>query len=359
MFGLEDHLFGNTVLDWIVALSIVAGVTVLARIAQRWLGRRLLARAVHSGAALGDILANLVIRTRSLFLLAFSITLAAQFLTLRPRQEHYLDLVFPVALILQLAAWGNWGVDLWIERRFQGEADGDGTSASRAAVLGFIVRLGLWSLVLLSVLDVMGFNITTLLASLGIGGIAVALALQNVLGDLFASLAITLDKPFLVGDYISVDQCEGTVQFIGLKTTRIRSLSGEQIIISNGDLLKSRIRNFRDMAERRVVFKLSLSYLTPADLVAQVPAQLERIVAAQPRTRFERAHLKEFTSTGLSLEVVYHLLDPDYLLYMDTQQAINLEILRACHAQGIAFSLPALPGELVPGPRTEGSPEIH
>ncbi len=349
MFGLNDLVLGNSILRWLLTMGVTVGMTVLASLLRRWLASRLAARAERTGTFLDDSLANFVFRTRFLFILACSITLGGQFLNLPKNPERFLNLLFPIALILQLAAWGHWGVGLWIDRRFEVGPAEDGTGASRAAVLGFIFRLGLWSLVLLMVLNVIGFNITTLLASLGIGGIAVALALQNVLGDLFASLAITLDKPFIVGDFITLDQVQGTVQFIGLKTTRIRSLSGELIIISNGDLLKSRIRNFQDMQERRVAFGLAISYRTPAEKVALLPAEFKRIIEAQPKARFERAHFKDFSTSGLSIEVVYDVLDPDYTFYMDTQQAINLAILLAFRQQEISFSFPYLPGEILPG----------
>jgi len=349
VLGLNDQVFGNSVLRWIIALGVAAGLTALGRLVQRWLVVHLAGRAARTGSAAAATLGNLLSHTGFLFLLAVTLTLGGQFLDLPPRLERGLDRLFPVALILQSAAWGHWGIGLWIDRQFQGEGHKDGTSASRAAILGFILRLGLWSLLLLTVLDVLGFNITTLLASLGIGGIAVALALQNILGDLFASLSITLDKPFMVGDFITVDQCQGTVLFIGLKTTRIRSLSGEQIIIGNGDLLKSRIRNFQDLAERRVVFALSLSYRTPAAQLARLPETLRGIIEAQPQVRFDRAHCTELGPAGVLFEGVYYFTDGDFNRYMDTRQAINLAILAAFEREGVGLSFPALPGELVPG----------
>jgi len=346
MFWINDLVLGNSLLRWVIAGAVAAGLTGAARLVRSWVVPRLNARAARSGTLFSLCLANLVARTHLLFVLALALALGVQWLDLPERILHYLDLLPPVALILQMAAWGHWGVGLWIDRRFQGDP---GASSSRAGVLGFILRLGIWSLVLLMVLDVMGFNITTLVASLGIGGIAVALALQNILGDLFASLSITMDKPFVAGDFIIVDTCLGTVQAIGLKTTRIRSLSGEEIIISNSDLLKSRIRNFRSMEQRRVLFGFSISYRTPVERVAEVPADLRRIIEAQPRTRFDRAHFLEFSNSGLKFEVVYYVLDADYNLYMDTQQAINLGLLEVFRDKGVSFSFPTIPAELIPG----------
>ena len=337
--GHNHVLFGNTLLDWGLALGAGAGLLAMALLAVRWLGPRLSARAERTGSLLDRCLANLLQRTHWLFLAALSICLGAQFLDLPPRVSSELDRLEPVVVTLQAAAWGHWGVGFWIDRRFQGAPAGP--SASRVALLGFLQRLVLWSLVLLIVLDQLGCNITTLLASLGIGGVAVALAAQNILGDLFASLSITLDQPFVVGDFIIVDDCLGTVQYIGLKTTRIRSLSGERIVISNGDLLKSRIRNFSQQAERRVVFGFSIGQRTPEDQVVRIPGLVRRSVEELPKTRFDRAHFKGFSDSGLTFEVVYYVLDADYNLYMDVQQAINLALLREFRREGIAFSFPA------------------
>lgn len=340
MLWLNRDVLGNTVLRWIIAAGVVAGGTALARLLQRWLAPRLAARAARSGSLPAVTLANLVEHTHLLFLLALATTAGALFLDLPRRSGRYLELLVPLALVLQTAAWGHRGIGLWIERQFQAQPGHLATGATRAAVLGFILRLVLWSLLLLLALDVLGFNITTLVASLGIGGIAVALAVQNILGDLFASLSITMDEPFVIGDFIQVDQCLGVVQFIGLKTTRIRSLSGEQIVIANGDLLKSRIRNYKKMLERRVVFGFAVAYRTPPEQVAAIPARVRALVEAQARTRFDRAHFFEFADAGLRFEVVYYVLDADYNIYMDIQQAINLGLLEAFRRDGIAFSFP-------------------
>ena len=170
----------------------------------------------------------------------------------------------------------------------------------------------MWAVVLLIVLNHLGVNITALVAGLGIGGVAVALALQNVLGDLLASLAIVLDKPFVVGDSIGVGEVSGQVERVGIKTTRLRSVEGEQLVIANADLLKSRIRNFRRMTERRVQFALGIAYETPHDKLAAVPDILREIVMAEQRVRFDRAHFKGFGDSALLLEIVYFVLDRDY-----------------------------------------------
>jgi small-conductance mechanosensitive channel len=177
-------------------------------------------------------------------------------------------------------------------------------------------------------------------AGLGIVGVAVALAVTAVLGDLLASLFLLLDKPFVVGDFIVVDAFSGTVQDVGLKSTRLRSISGEQIILSNSDLLKSRVRNYKRMTERRVLFTLGVEYGTPEARIAEIPDLLRGIVAANEKARFERAHFQRFGASSLDFEVVYWVTDPDYNLYMDIQQRINLDILRAFREREIGFAFP-------------------
>jgi len=170
--------------------------------------------------------------------------------------------------------------------------------------------------------------------------VAVALAVQNILGDLFASLSIVLDKPFVVGDFIVVDNLRGTVERVGIKTTRVRSLDGELMVFSNTDLLKSRIRNFKRMSDRRVEFTLGVSYHTPLDKLRRIPQWLREIVKMQQRTRLDRAHFKQYGEWALVFEVVYYVLDSDYNLYMDVQQAINLAIFERFEREGVEFAQP-------------------
>jgi small-conductance mechanosensitive channel len=194
--------------------------------------------------------------------------------------------------------------------------------------------------VFLMVLDNFGVNITALVASLGVGGIAVALAVQNILGDLFASLSIMLDKPFELGDFIIVGDVLGSVEHIGLKTTRVRGLGGEQVVFSNGDLLKSRIHNHKRMETRRVAFVLRVAYGTSEEQLCGIPRMLREIISAKPNVDFERAHFFMWGEWSLDFEVVYHFRSPDYILHMDAQQDIFLEIYRRFEEEGIRFAHP-------------------
>jgi small-conductance mechanosensitive channel len=206
---------------------------------------------------------------------------------------------------------------------------------------GFIVKLVLAVLAAILILDnIPGVQITPLIASLGISGIAVALAVQNILSDLFASLSIVLDKPFVIEDFIIVDNFMGTVEHIGLKTTRLRSLSGEYLVFSNNDLLKSRIRNYTRMLERRVVFSIGVTYQTPLEKLKQIPPTIRKIIESQEAVRFDRAHFQGYGDFALKFEVVYYVLNPDYNRYMDIQQSINLAIFESFEKEGIDFAYP-------------------
>jgi small-conductance mechanosensitive channel len=231
-------------------------------------------------------------------------------------------------------------LSLAIGRYVRQKRETDAAAVTTVSALGFVGKFLLWSFAALLALENLGVNVTALVAGLGIGGIAVALAAQNVLGDLLASLSIVLDKPFVLGDFIIVDDRAGSVEQIGLKTTRLRSLSGEQLIFSNNDLLKSRIRNFKRMQERRVAFTVGAAYDTPRDKLRRIPAILREAIEAQPETRFDRAHFKELGSYALNFEVVYYVLKPEYNLSMDIQQSVNLTVLERFAAEEIELAFP-------------------
>jgi small-conductance mechanosensitive channel len=242
--------------------------------------------------------------------------------------------------VLQLGLWATAALTMFLALRRARQLTADPGAVAALDLIGFMLRLVVWAAVLLVLLDNLGVNITALIAGLGVGGIAVALAAQNVLGDLFASLSIVLDKPFVVGDFIVIGDFLGTVEHVGLKTTRLRSLSGEQVVFSNTDLLNSRIRNYGRMFERRVVSSIGVVYQTPSAKVRSIPATIREIVEAQQKVRFDRAHFQKFGDSALVFEFVYYVLTPDYNAYMDVQQSINLALLERFAAEGIEFAYP-------------------
>jgi small-conductance mechanosensitive channel len=295
-----------------------------------------------------DSLIRLVRKTRWKLLVFPALYLASSPLVLPAAGERALKTAAILALLLQVAIWSSAGIDAWVASYRRRRRLTDAASATTLGALHFLAKLVLWVLLLLLALDNLGVNVTALVTGLGIGGIAVALALQNILGDAFASLSIVLDKPFVLGDTIGVGDSTGKVLSIGLKTTRLRSATGEQLVFGNADLLKGKIRNLTRMEARNVTLAFSLAYDTPADELEAVPGLVRAIVEKLPDVhdlRFDRAHFKGFGvgnggSAGYDFEVAYAVLTADYGIYMDRQQAIGLALVRALAERGIALARP-------------------
>jgi len=288
-----------------------------------------------------DVFSETLAATHTLTLAYVSLYVAATLIALPQGLDHALDRGLVMAIALQIGLWGSRAIQSWIELRKQSDIRRGETSAlASLGIAKFVALLALWLTILLLTLDNLGFDITALVASLGVGGIAIALAVQSVLGDLFASLSIALDEPFAVGDFIVVDDLMGTVKNVGLKTTRLQSLSGEELVFSNADLLRSRIRNYKRMAERRIVFQIGIGYSTSTDGVRKAIAIAQTAISAQDCVRLDRVHFKAFGDSSLVLEAVYFMLDPDYNRYMDVQQSINLQLLSGFADSGIEFAFP-------------------
>lgn len=327
---------------WALACLLIGGAAGILAAVKRALERRLRRLAPLTPNRIDDVLAELVARTSRPFLVAVPTLAALSIVELTPRVQKVGRAVAMVICLLQAGVWGSRAVRELVERRFAagpGQAE-DLARQTIGKMVALAARVVLWAVLVLLALDNLGVNITALVAGLGVGGVAVALATQNILGDLFASVSILLDKPFVPGDFVVVADFKGTVEHIGVKTTRVRSLDGEQIVFSNNDLLQSRLRNFRRMNERRVLFKLNVDYATSAEQIESIPPLLRQIVEAQQGIRFDRAHFASYGDSSLLFEVVYFVLTPDYNRYMDVQQAINLEIYRRFAASGVAFAYP-------------------
>lgn len=338
---LERRYYDNSLGTWLLAVAMVLIVTTLLLAIQRTLVRRFGQSAKQSDNYWDDLAVELLRRTRFYVFLLAAILLAVRILRLSLVFGRWVQIATVVLLLFQAAVWGNATIGFWVRRLTASrQAVSDTSGATTIRALGFLAQLLMWSIVALLVLSNMGVDITALVAGLGIGGIAIALAVQNILGDLLGALSIVLDKPFVIGDFIIVDNFIGTVEHIGIKTTRLRSLSGEQIIISNADLLKSRIRNFKRMYQRRVIFAFGVVYDTPHATVARIPGMLRSIIEAQPNARVDRAHFKGFGESSLDFEAVYFVGSPDFNTYMDIQQAVNLEVMRQFEAEGIEFAFP-------------------
>lgn len=352
-------LFRNSVLDWIVATTITTGALLVLLLARRLVRRYYQGMTATAGTEFLEIPLQVLSRTTLLFLLILAPFLGAQYLTKGPTAERILGSALTIALFWQAGVWAAAAAAAWLDRKRRRSMATDRAAVGSLGIIGFILNVVIWALVLLLTLDNLGVDITALVAGLGIGGIAVALAVQNVLGDLFASLSITLDRPFVVGDFLIVGDFLGSVEYIGIKSTRLRSLSGEQIIMSNSDLLSSRVRNYGRMSERRVVFATRVTYETPFELLDQVPALIRKIVESQQDTRFDRSHFASHAPASLDFETVYYVLSADYNRYMDIQQAINLRLHRELDRLGVKFAYPTqrlLIASAAP-PESEATPE--
>lgn len=257
------------------------------------------------------------------------------------KYDKYFKFVFIFGVFLQLFIWANSAINIYTHQKLRNNLKQNATSTTAINVFSLIWKFFAFSILALIMLDQMGFNITTLLAGLGVGGIAIALAVQNILGDLFASLTIVFDKPFKVGDAIQVDQIIGTVEKVGLKTTRIRSVTGEQIVISNADILKTRLQNFDGIIERRMFFKLGVTYDTPYEKMKMIPSLIEKAIMEQAKTRVDRVHFREYGESSLNFEVSYYIAESTLKLACDIQQEVNLAILKSFEDNGISFAFPS------------------
>jgi len=289
------------------ALLVLRGVSksVLIRLAKRR----------PSGAH--DFLIRAVSRTYTAILLIVALHIGAINLELLPELRKILKITLALSVLIQLLLWGNQLIEFLalrvVRTRESRLGASDPTIQTIVPILRLIGRLILFAVLLLLTLDNLGVNISALLTGLGIGGVAVALAVQNVLGDLFASLSIAIDRPFEVGDAITVNQQSGTVERIGLRTTRLRSINGEELVFPNNMLLNSQIQNMRRMKERRATFNLGVTYDTTADQIDRIPEILEKIISAQPGLRFERADFRSFGDSALIFDVIAY---PTQTLYV-------------------------------------------
>jgi small-conductance mechanosensitive channel len=338
----QTNFLGNPLDAWVVSGVIFLITFTLLPIARRFvlaLQRRRAAKPLHAQRRYAaDLVLLLVERTSGLFLLGAAVWLGSRDLTFPPRLESWLSIALVLLFWMQVALWAMAAVRFAIDARRVRSSGPDTLLKSSMEVILFAAGIIVWGVALLLALDNLGVQIKPLLAGLGIGGIAIALAVQTVLSDLLASLAIALDKPFGIGDALAVDDCTGTVEHIGVKSTRLRSINGEQIIISNSDLLKARLRNYGRLQERRSLFLLDVHYDTPVATLAALPRVVREIIEATPDTRFDRCHLLRCTDSALQLETVYYVTRADYRTFADAQQSINLRILERFRAMEVVFT---------------------
>lgn len=333
----ESQWLGNSLFVWLRAAAVGLTVLFAARATLAIVSRHLRRLSEQTTNRLDNHVVEVLVATRWTTLAALGLLAATRALDLPKGVGRRVDQVVMVLWLLQVGIWAATAFEAWLTARRE---TADPAARTAIGALRFVARTGIWATVLLLALDNLGVDITALVTGLGIGGIAVGLAVQNILGDLFASLSIVLDRPFEIGDFIVIDDLSGEVEHIGVKSTRIRSLTGEQIIFGNSDLLASRIRNYKRMQERRQAFRIGVEYDTAPEALRAIPGWIEEIVAAQPLARFDRAHFAEFGASSLDFEVVYYCKDPAFKALMDTQQAINYALLEKFRLEGVGFAFP-------------------
>jgi small-conductance mechanosensitive channel len=299
--------------------------------------------ARHTASHWDDLFASMLQRTSGLliFVVAFYASAFLVGATAETRMIFYKGVV--IGLFFQAAIWGNQVVEYLLRRYLMKRnhvESSENFDISAYSAINITGKFLLWTLLFLLLLDNLGINITALVTGLGIGGIAIALAVQNILGDIFASLSIVLDRPFEVGDFIVVGEKAGTVENIGLKTSRIKSLSGEQLVFPNKTLIETEIRNFKRMQTRRIVFGFGVVYNTPREKLKRIPEIVKDIIENTKDVSFDRAHFTKFAESSLDFEVVYIVQTPEYNTYMDTQQHINLALFERFADEGIEFAFP-------------------
>lgn len=335
---LNYVLLDNTVLKWITAILLTCLVFVLAKLIKYLLIRKWNRVAQKTKNKVDDLVVNAIKQTKDLLVFFLGIYAGTRVLILSEELKAIINKGFYIALALQVGFWLGGVINYFTELQQEGEEKQQRTAVNAFGLFGKIL---VWLIVALVALqNVTGMELDALIASLGIGGIAVGLAVQNILKDIFASLSIFLDKPFLVGDYITVNDIGGNVENIGIKSTRVRTLLGEEVVFSNSDLLESRVHNYRKLERRREVLRIGISAETSVDVLRDLPALFAEVISAQVDSTFSRAHLSELGEYAFMYEVVYFIESPDYDVYMDAKEQIHLGILERLQEKEIELPYP-------------------
>ncbi|WP_370337677.1 mechanosensitive ion channel family protein [Parvularcula marina] len=335
--------------EWLMADGTIWAIWTTAAVLL-FVGLRFL-RAIVAGLFKNDsrpansfrnIVGHLISATNSLFLLVLSFVVTIPFvgIELSERWHSILMSSFMVLFVLQGAFWGRVVVKALLEGMMEKHSSDTGTLRNAQSLIGLFANFAIFAIALITILQNLGQDVGALIAGLGVGGIAIALAAQNLFKDLFASLSIILDKPFVKGDFIVWNGLMGNVERIGLKTTRVRALSGEQLVVSNDSLLSNEIQNFKRMAERRVVLSLGVTYQTSRETLEALPGRLRDLIDPRDLCRFDRAHMATYGDSAIVFELVFYVQSPEYNIFMDEKQEILLGIHRLFEELNADFAYP-------------------
>lgn len=346
MYTFEElmvlEVYRNSLETWLMALIMFTALLLGLMLARFILSNRIEAFFGKTDASIGHFAAELIRKTRLILFMAIALYSCTQPLTLPGWVDGLMSKLPFMAFLFQCALWANMILAFVINRYVDSRKTEDEQRVSKTMVapFKFFLSVGIYALLFLLALDNLGVNITALVAGLGVGGIAVALAVQNIVGDLFAAVSIVIDKPFVIGDFIIVNDYRGVVEHIGLKTTRLRSLGGEELVFGNEDLLKSRISNYQSMKRRRINFSFGVTYETPAAKLEKIAGYVKEIIENEELATFDRAHFARYADFSLDYDVVYYVEAPEFNIYMDVQQAVNLAMYRKFEEEGIDFAYP-------------------
>lgn len=335
-----DYIFlGNTVKHWLEAIAVFAGIYIIVRIFKYFIIHRLEKLADRTATNIDDFLIEII--RKSVVPMAYfgGVYLAMRYLEFTDRVYKVTHIallfIFTFYTLRIITAAIKFSVFNYLDKQ-----EGSEVKKKQARGILIIVNVIVWALGIVFLLDNLGRDVTAIIAGLGVGGIAIALAAQTILGDLFSYFVIFFDQPFEIGDFIQVGDKSGTVEYVGVKTTRIRTLTGDILVVSNTDLTNSRVHNYKKMEERRIVFKLGVIYQTKHEQLKAIPGIIKDVIDNTEGVRFDRSHFSGYGNFSLDFETVYYVLQPDYPVYMDKQQEIYLAIFKKFEEGGLVFAYP-------------------
>ncbi len=329
----------NTTKELFLAAGVALATLIVLLVIRAIISSRIASFAAKTRIRGDDLVAAIVRRTSWVFLLIVSFYPASHFVHISENVRAAHGQLLILALIFQAAMWAN-GIITFMVKVPEDATEKQQATARLLQSIGFLCRLGIWAVAGLFALANLGVEIGVLLAGGTVGGLAIAFAFQSILKDLFSSLSIILDKPFEVGDYLVVGDMSGTVERVGLQSTRMKSLTGEQLVFHNADLVSSRIRNYKHMKERRIAFTIGVTYGTPSEQLAAIPGMVEKIIDLEETARFDRCHFKTFAASSLDFDIVYYMKVTEFAAYLDVQQRINLGLVRKFEEEKIEFAYP-------------------
>ncbi|MEJ7828726.1 MAG: mechanosensitive ion channel domain-containing protein [Segetibacter sp.] len=349
-FNLRTVYWGNTVLDYIYVIAGILVAWLVLQLFKRWILGWIKQLTGRSKTTFDDVLITAVEKFVIPYIyFVINYTIISQ-LTLSARVSNILQIAMTVITIFFVVRAINHALHFSVKLYMKSRNEAEARMFQLNGILN-VIKVLFWALGFLFLLDNLGYNVTTIIAGLGIGGIAIALAAQNILSDLFSYFVIFFDKPFEIGDYVVAGTESGTVEQIGIKTSRLRTLAGEELIMPNADLVKTPIHNFKRQQKRRVLFNIRIEYNTPLNMLEQIPQFIKQIISQKQNVVFDRAHLQNLSDYYINFEVVYNILSADYNLFMDTQQAIYLDIITELKSRNIQFAMPA--GKVLPDKKIE------